>query len=265
MSQDRDLVIRSLRRRAEVAREGQDPEAHPSVEDLVAYHGNELSAEEDRTIQDPLVACRECPELILALDGFADLPAGEGGIAPAEVDSAWERVRQRLAGEGWFRGERDETSWPWHMLLAPQRRLVATMAIVALACLGAFLVLADRNPRIVDQTEVGATSWDLPPATRGPAEKIVVSSTAGHFYLVMAPDGPQTYPEYQVELRTAGEQGKVWWHSPWHPKSDAAELFLRIPHGFLPAGKYQVKLQGLAGGRPVREAVDERSFQLSYR
>jgi hypothetical protein len=186
-------------------------------------------------------------------------------MAPAEIDSAWADLRQRLAAEGWFEGGAKRGSRSWAPLSPPQRRLITAVAVVVLAFLGTYLFLADRYPRIVDQPEAGASTSDLLPATRGSAEKIVVSSTAGHFYLVMAPDGPQSYPEYQVELRTAGTQGKLWWHSPWHPRSDAAELFLRIPHGFLPAGKYQVKLQGLAGGRPVREAVDERSFRLSYR
>jgi hypothetical protein len=179
------------------------------------------------------------------------------------VESAWEEVRQRLADEGWLEGDGEKTSWSWHMLLAPQRSLVAAAAVVVLACLGVFLVLADRNPRIVDQPETGATAWDLPPATRGPAEKIAVPSSVGHFYLGVSPDGPQLYSEYQVELRTAGAQGRVLWSSPWRPRPDT-DLFLRIPRGFLAAGEYRVELHGMEGDRPRREPSDTRRFRLSY-
>ncbi|HEV7519375.1 MAG TPA: zf-HC2 domain-containing protein [Thermoanaerobaculia bacterium] len=260
MTDDRELVVRALRQLAEAARKGQEPDAHPAVEEIIAYHAGELPAEPHQALQRHLLGCRDCPELILALDGFANLPDGEPGAPPAGIDSAWEEVRRRLAAEGWFAGGRARPS-RW----AAPRYLLAAAAIVVLASLSFVLlhVPADRQPRIVDHPEPGVPLRDLGPAVRGPVQEIAVPKTAERFLLAATPEGP-SYPEYRVELRDASVPGRLLWFWPWHPRPGSPDLFLQVPRGFLSPGEYRLRLIGLEGGRPA-PVPDERRFRLSFR
>jgi hypothetical protein len=82
---------------AEEGRHRRDPDDHPSVETLTAYHANELSAEEDSRIQDHLLICRHCTELLLDLEEF--LRPAEGQKPPAvdfEQAADWRRLREEL-------------------------------------------------------------------------------------------------------------------------------------------------------------------------
>jgi hypothetical protein len=265
MSDDRELVLRALRRLAAKMREGQDAAAHPSVEDLVAYHAGELSEPEDRDLRQHLLLCRDCPDLILALDGFSKLPNGEGEPAPAGMDSAWEAVRRQLAREGWFAAGTGKVVRPRPFFLLP-RNLLAAAAIVLVAGLGLlFLGLpAGARPRIVAQPQSGAVFEDLGPAVRGPVPRIKISGTAKWFTLVATPEGPP-YPEYRVELRTAQAPGRLLWSGPWRPSTGSPDLFLEIPRDFLSPGEYRLDLRGFSGGRPAPEPPDERRFRLVFR
>jgi hypothetical protein len=266
MSDDRDLVIRALRRLAEAARQGQDPAAHPTVEEIIAYHAGGLSEEQDLTLRQHLLLCRDCPDLILALDGFAELPDGEAeAAAPAGMDSAWEEVRQQLLREGWFQGGTGKVSRPRRSFLLP-RNLLAAAAIVLVASLAFFTIRGPggRQPRIVAQPEPGAVLEELGPAVRGPVQEVAVPKTAERFFLSATPEGP-IFPEYRVELRTAEAPGRLLWSGPWHPPPGSPDLFLQIPRGFLPPGEYRLGLRRLQGGHPERKLADERPFRLSFR
>ncbi|HZF09097.1 MAG TPA: hypothetical protein VFE33_09930 [Thermoanaerobaculia bacterium] len=265
MSDDREFLKRSLRLLAEKVRQGQDPDAHPSVEGLVAYHAGEMSDGEALDIQRHLGICHECPELVLALDGFTDRSGGKPGISPAGIESAWEELRQRLAAEGWFQGGA-RSSRSWRPLSPPQRRLVAVVAVLVVACLGVFLAYSplDRQPRIVDAPGEDALARDLDPQTRGPVQEIEVPRAAGHFFLRMAPEGPRL-AEYRVELWTAGLPERRLWSDRWRPGRDSGDLVLQVPHGFLPAGEYRLRLHAPEDGKPAPEQPDVRRFLLSYR
>jgi hypothetical protein len=269
MTEDRQFVIGVLRRLADEARMGQDPEAHPTVEDLVAYHAGELPEGRGGALQEHLVLCPDCPELILALDGFTKLPGGEPGTPPAGLDSAWEEVRRRLAEEGWFHREKAKTSWSSARLrrsfLLP-RNLLAAAAIVLVVSLAFFIIgsPASRLPRIVAQPESGAAFADLGPEVRGPVQEIAVPKTAERFFLGATPEGP-IYPEYRVELLSAEAPNRLLWSGPWHPSPGSPDLFLQIPRGFLSPGEYRLGLRGIQGGHPERGLADERRFRLTFR
>jgi hypothetical protein len=265
MSDDRELVLRALRRLAAKMRQGQDAAAHPSVEDLVAYHAGELPEAEDRDLRQHLLVCRDCPDLILALDGFSKLPNGEGEPAPAGMDSAWDAVRAQLAREGWFADGTGKAVRPRPFFLLP-RNLLAAAAIVLVAGLGLlFLGLPNGSrPRIVAQPESGAVFEDLGPAVRGPVPTIAIPGTAKSFILGATPEGSPS-PEYRVELRTAQAPGRLLWSGSWQPSPGSPDLFVKIPRGFLPPGEYRLNLRGRLGGRPAPEPPDERPFSLVFR
>ncbi len=265
MSDDRELVLRALRRLAAKMRQGQDAASHPSVEDLVAYHAGELPEAADRDLRQHLLLCRDCPDLILALDGFSKLPNSEGEPVPAGMDSAWEAVRRQLAREGWFTGGRGKAARPRPFFLLP-RNLLAAAALVLVAGLGLLLLGLPNGsrPRIVAQPESGAVFEDLGPAVRGPVPTLRISGSAKHFILVATPEGPP-YPEYRVELRTVQAPGRLLWSGPWHPPAGAPDLFLEIPRDFLSPGEYRLELRGFSGGRPAPEPPDNRRFRLVFR
>jgi hypothetical protein len=256
MADDRELVIRALRRLAEAARKGQDPDAHPTVEEIIAYHSGELAEEQDLALRQHLLLCRDCPDLILALDGFAKLPDGESEPAPAGMDSAWEVVRQQLAREGWFRGGTGQVSRPRRPFLMP-RNLLAAAAIVLVASLGFFLLRNERQLRQVEQPSPGLPQWEVPPPTRGQGvEPIDHGPFPRGFTLVVNPVGTWSSAEYRVELLKPGG-GKLWDDS-WRPKSPSASFYLEAPPGSLAPGEYRFRFTG----RTAAEAVDERRFQL---
>jgi hypothetical protein len=261
MTDDRELVVHALRRLAAAARKGQPADAHPTVEEIIAYHAGELTAERHQALQQHLLLCRDCPDLILALDGFAKLPEGEVEAAPAGMDSAWEAVRHQLATEGWFAGGRGKVVRPWRTLLPP-RTLLAAAALVVVASLGFFLLRNDRPLHIVEQPPPGSPQWELAPAVRGgePVRTIGNPGSAGGFTLAVSPEGRWSSPEYQVEL--LGPEGRRLWNDPWRPRSPSTPFYLEVPRGSLPAGEYLLRLAG-RGAAP--EPPDERRFRLDFR
>ena len=262
MTDDRELVVHALRRLAAAARKGQPADAHPTVEEIIAYHAGELTAERHQALQQHLLLCRDCPELILALDGFAKLPEGEVEAAPAGMDSAWEAVRQQLAAEGWFAGGRGKVVRPWRTLLPP-RTLLAAAALVVVASLGFLLLRNDRSFHIVEQPSPGSPGWELAPAVRGGEESVrkVAPGSAGGFTLEVRPEGRWSSPVYEVKLLLE-PGGKQLWSGSWRPTSPSAPFFLEVSRGSLPAGEYLLRLAG-RGAAP--DPPDERRFRLDFR
>ena len=261
MADDRELVIHALRQLAEAARQGQDPDAHPSVEEIIAYHAGELSEEQGRALRQHLLLCKDCPDLILALDGFAKLPDGEAEVTPAAMDSAWEGVRQQLAQEGWFQGGKGKVAPSRRSLLIP-RHLLAAAAIVLVACLGFVLLRNDRQLRRVEQPPPGLPQWEVPPAARGEEEVETIDQgpSPRGFLLVTNPVGKWSSAEYQVQLLRPG--GEELWAGRWRPKSPFASFYLEAPPGALAPGEYRLRF---AGPQDSAEPPEVRRFQLGLR
>lgn len=71
--------------------------AHPTPEELISYHGSELSVEEEKHVQDHLVLCRECTALLLDLAAFPALDQeGARQLSDAEVAAAWRALQPQL-------------------------------------------------------------------------------------------------------------------------------------------------------------------------
>jgi serine/threonine protein kinase len=76
---------------------GGSPRAHPSIENLEAYHRGSVDAESHERILDHLAECQDCT--ILLLYGVIE-PHGHGGepiLPKARLEEAWDRLRPRLS------------------------------------------------------------------------------------------------------------------------------------------------------------------------
>jgi hypothetical protein len=107
---DRELVTLALRRRVEADRLRMLPSSHSPVEEIVAYYEGEMPEEKGWELKRHLLLCRDCPDLLLDLDGFVQLPATKEGDPPPGMEAVWERLCWQLADEEGFRGPRS-TRW----------------------------------------------------------------------------------------------------------------------------------------------------------
>jgi hypothetical protein len=76
-------------------------QGHPAVEELVAYHQDELAGEARELLQDHLALCKDCARLLLDLEGFADLepPSESHRLLDADVEEAKAALKARLRAE----------------------------------------------------------------------------------------------------------------------------------------------------------------------
>jgi hypothetical protein len=255
MSDDRIALLHSLRLLAQEARKGQDQGAHPAVEELTAYYDGELAAGREREIQDHLMFCGECPELLLALDGFTKPPDGDAEVSPAGIAASWREMRARLAAEPWFDGgERGRPGL--RSLFALPWPAYAALAILAFAAVVPwFLVRSLRQeldlPRLVHLQALAFT-------TRSDEQRISAKPTEG-LTLTISPEG-RRYPEYRIEL--LGARGQVL-SERWRPSSETDEFGLHLTERSLPSGRYLLRLTGSPPANPP-EPSEERRFALSW-
>src|SRR4029079_264538 len=73
--------------------------SHPEPEILAAYHAGELTADEERRLQDHLLSCRECSDLLLDLAGLADPGFGAGSLSAADQEALWGRIQGEIHEE----------------------------------------------------------------------------------------------------------------------------------------------------------------------
>lgn len=257
MIDDRELVTLALRRRVEDARRRMLPASHSTVEEIAAYYEGEMPEEQGRELQRHLVLCRDCPDLLLDLDGFVHLPATKEGDAPPGLKSVWARLRRQLAEEERSRARRPVPAEGWRTRI----HLLAAALLLFLASLGLLLLRTGSEPvRRVGAPERGLPQWEVAAAVRGGEESPAIGDrrAAAGFTLVASPEGPWDAAAYQVELRRL-EGGRPWTWS-WWPGSPSAPFFLAVPRGALPAGEYRLRFVPRPKG-----PVEERRFRLSYR
>jgi hypothetical protein len=239
-----------------VAEAGGGDGDHPDVDALIAYHGGGLPEDEQRRIQDHLVACRECLGHLLELVEFAGPGAGAEGAAGAaefETAAAWRALRPRLPAAPAAR-------WP--------RRAVALAAALALAALGLGLYALDQRraatalgERLAElsRPQPGAAIVDLFPASavRGEGEPVpVVELPAGAGYATLVinlPEG-ERYGGYEVEILDPA--GRPLWSGGGFEASAFGTLRLGVPGGLLPPGEHSLRLYGHDG--------EERHWIESY-
>ncbi|HEX9735481.1 MAG TPA: hypothetical protein VGG06_26230 [Thermoanaerobaculia bacterium] len=76
-------------------------DGHPAVEELVAYHRDELAGEARERLQDHLVLCKECARLLLDLENLVGLepPSEAHRLSDDDVEEAKAALKARIRGE----------------------------------------------------------------------------------------------------------------------------------------------------------------------
>lgn len=209
--------------------------AHPSPEQLVAYHAGELDAATCESMQDHLALCHECAAVVLAADEFL-----EGDDAPADAGSA-------AAGEGVTpmpsaKGVRLWTYSGW---------AVAATVVIAMGVLGRFSP-TPTTPRAEANVVVRAlTPLDLE-RERGEATPETTDRDASVVLILGVPDALRT--PARVEFVAEGARDKPVLTVPDLVPNAEGSLTLFVPKSRLPAGAYVVRLFGAAASdKPVAE------------
>ncbi len=128
MTNDDDELDRRIIRLFEKGHRIKRPEEHPVPEKLSAYQANELPPEEADDIQEHLIQCVFCTDLLLDLECF---------LEPSEEDSAREGVFDLGTEAGW-RKLQAEIGWGKSSVEVSRlrRRLRVLQAIAAALLVG---------------------------------------------------------------------------------------------------------------------------------
>jgi hypothetical protein len=199
----------------------------PSAEELLAYEGGELSADDAERVRQLLLAY---PDLARAY--AAPFPDDDAALPAEVVDRQWQRFR---AGSHVESGGRVLQFW---------RTLSAIAAAVAVI-FGAMLWQKEnalRQPHVLPEAEMLT-----PDGSRGiEPPHLAITPTGESVVLTVSVIGANDYEHYLIELVRGDSQTPVWSSEPLRlPKSNAFDV--EIPSRALAPGTYRIVVEGLRG------------------
>jgi hypothetical protein len=182
---------------------------HLEPEEIADYHNGRLSPEDERRAQDHLVACRECSELLLDLQGLGEPDFGAGEALPDRAgEQVWENVKKEIQPSNVvpFRRETRKSETPRWLRTLAAMLLLSTMALSAWVA-----TLRDRVKELSGPQT--STVLDLYPTssvrgTTGPALPEIPEDAAWVTVLLRSPELPD-FAAYGVEIVRA--DGSVAW------------------------------------------------------
>jgi len=207
---------------------------HPAFETLCAYHGGELTPQEDEAVREHLAGCAECTAVVLELTGLANDEGAEAtDLSEMDVARAWRKVRGRLRDEGFVAPSLPRPTWG---------RTLALAAVVLLAISLPFFL------RRESQVEVTLEPWNV---SRGTGERpcTTLPAAAGWKLVLPVRDVPEP-AAYRLEVRSE-DAGPLL--------SRGAELgadgfVVEVSGDELPSGRYRLFLvREVEGGPAVLE------------
>lgn len=225
------------------AREDLSP--HLAPEDLLAYRAGELPAPERARVEDHLVACPHCLELLLDLGRLSDPGFGSERTA-AERAADWKAVQKRLAVEPAPRRRRLARAF------SSPRPAWALAAALLVAVVGLSLRTRQLERRVEDlgRPQVNAPVVDLFPASplrgeEGESAVVELDPASRLYTLILSPKGSPDYPGYRLEVLDSG--GRTVWSADGLEKDRHGSFTLILARSFLDPGEYRFRLYGLAG------------------
>jgi len=243
MMTDEDLRD-TLRELAAAARLRQGP--HPEPQALLAYKQGALQPAEEERMQDHLVACPQCPELLIGLDRLAN-PAAGAPASAVEQAAAWRLVWTRLRAAGAAR----ERTWTY--------ALAACLAAVLVGS-GLWVGSLRRTLDEVSRPQLNAPVLDLRPMARGEEAGAVAEVPAGArlFTLVLNPAAPPGAGVYRAEIFDAAGR-RVWSGAGLRPNSFDS-FSLTLSRQTMGPGVYRLRLERTSGPRP--EAIGDYALRV---
>lgn len=214
-------------------------EDHPGPETLFAYHERSLSAAEAERVQEHLVECRECADVVVDFAAFPDLepPSEEHRLTPVAVRSQWRELQARIAA-----GRRPW--WQRHELLLP----IAAAFFAAAVGLGIWGW--DLRQDLVElQSPRSVPFFTLSPAaerSRGAARLPVISAaTARPVLLLPLAISEDGHPRYSLDVR--GPSGRTLVRAlEVSPTPDG--VVVELPRDLLAPGENVLEVFGEARG-----------------
>jgi hypothetical protein len=262
VTDDADNLDRRLARLFE-AGDREDPEDHPAPEKLSAYQASELPPKEADAIQEHLVQCAFCTDLLLDLQRFLEPededPAREG-VADLGTEAGWRKVREEM---GW-RGRPAEPA-PAHEVYRLRRTVrglqaLAAVLLVGVVGLSVYSLRVRQEARRFDPNPVSAlVTSNL--GSRG-IEPTVIELPEGEEtrVLVTLEGSDEEYPEFRADIRRREDRSVL--SVPGLRLQDGVFRFTMGSEGLEP-GVYDIEVCGLRKGNPVQ--VGQYTIQIMRR
>jgi len=263
MDDDRDEIPTELRDAVTrlVEETYPEPAGHPETERWEAYLRGELAADEEGLLAEHLVRCRDCFDLVQAIDAFAAGAAPEGSEREPEpgaevAAAALSRLVLQLVGEApaapaaQLPPLRAPTSARFRSSVTT-RALAAVLALAVVGLAGWNLRQRDALARL-SAPQVNAQIVDLLAGERALADPGgEPAARPGPLTLVLHPAGE--LPAYRLRVREAASGTVRLDLHGLRPDAHLA-LTLHLPHG-LPPGRYYLELrpEGEASSPPLEE------------
>lgn len=256
-----DRLSESARAAVRSFAESERQSGHPSAEELVGYHTDELSDEASAVIREHLALCHECTGVVLDLARFEELqpPTEADQLSDDDVALLKRSLDDRLQAEGLSGGALEpatSTDVP-----VPVRQVVpplywGAMAALLLVALGLGLrsgpALPGGSPELFalypeTSRSTGQETLRLPP-------------WADSYILILGSVGSDQHRAVRLELRDAN--GGLVLLVESLPRSGEGTFNYSLARDRLPPGVYEARLFGLASEPP--EPLDAYTFQLVF-
>jgi len=236
-------------------------DAHPSPDELAAYHDGELPPAEAARLQDHLLLCESCTELLLDLEALRGDP-GFGGQRPApaaEIEAVLRGLRAQAARSAPRPRERPRPGREIQWLRALAASLLVAVGGLSLWVASLRGTVGDfsrpqLNAPILDLSPGGARSEDAHPTVLRLPRRLQI------FTLVLNPASPQSFPGYTVEIEREG--GGVVWSGGGLEKNAFGSFSLALPRVLVPDGAYTIRLFGHPEGRMRGEPLGEYHLKI---
>jgi hypothetical protein len=232
-------------------------DGHSDADELVAYYEGTLSPVDMQRVQDHLLACRECAELVVDLEGLGDPEFGTGEVIPDEsAELVWKNVRQQIR-----RDERPANVVPFRAVPRWVQPLAAMLLISTLALSG-WVAWLRGQVRDLSSPQLNAPVLDLYPAgsTRGEGPAFqTVPPEARLFTVILNPADRPAFDTYELEILDSS--GGVVWRDGGLKPNPYGSFSVTLPRDLLGTGDFRVRLVGIDSGGG-RQTVEEYALRI---
>lgn len=205
---------------------------HPDLDHLLAYRAGELADEEASRLQDHLVQCRECADLVLEAAVFEDPETHAPRTSDIERVTVWRGLRKS------FRHG------------APVPILTAVAAVLVLAVGVSIWMLQTRSVTPAPGVEALGPIYDVYSASRVRSgarepEPVVFPPGVDQVTVILTPERVPTFPRYAAEVETP--EGSVLRLDDLY-RSPANGFHLGLSRAAVTEGTLSVRLLGVDDG-----------------